>query len=98
MADSSIGTFFPSRGEGVDSASGPHHMADERLPVHATPAPYSGVPIIPLHGHAATRARLRDAFERGALPASLLFHGPRGVGKQRLALWLGQLLLCEGKG
>jgi DNA polymerase-3 subunit delta' len=56
------------------------------------------VPIIPLHGHAATRARLRDAFERGALPASLLFHGPRGVGKQRLAIWLGQLLLCEGKG
>ncbi len=66
--------------------------------MHATPAPYSGVPIIPLHGHAAARARLRDAFERGALPASLLLHGPRGVGKQRLALWLGQLLLCEGKG
>jgi DNA polymerase III subunit delta' len=73
-------------------------FADDRLPTRATRAPYSGVPIIPLHGHAATRARLRDAFERGALPASLLFHGPRGVGKQRLALWLGQLLLCDGKG
>jgi DNA polymerase-3 subunit delta' len=54
------------------------------------------VPIVPLHGHAALRARLLDTHARGALPASLLLHGPRGVGKQRLALWLAQALVCDG--
>jgi len=58
-----------------------------------TPAPPPS--LIPLYGHAALQTRLRDAVARGALPASLLFHGPRGIGKQRLALWLGQLMLCE---
>ena len=51
--------------------------------------------LVPLYGHAALQTQLRDAHARGALPASLLFHGPRGIGKQRLSLWLGQLLLCE---
>ncbi len=54
------------------------------------------LPLVPLYGHAAVRARLLDAHARGALPASLLFHGQAGVGKQRLALWLGQALLCRG--
>jgi DNA polymerase III subunit delta' len=54
------------------------------------------VPIVPLYGHRVLRRRLFDAAERDALPASLLLHGPRGVGKQRLALWLGQALLCTG--
>ncbi len=52
------------------------------------------MPIVPLFGHDELRGRLTDARARGTLPASILFHGPRGVGKQRLALWLGQLLLC----
>jgi DNA polymerase-3 subunit delta' len=53
------------------------------------------VPILPLHGHLALRRRFSTGVARGALPGSSLIHGPRGVGKQRLALWLGQLLLCE---
>lgn len=52
--------------------------------------------IIPLFGHEDIRTRLAESVSRGALPSSLLFQGARGVGKQRLALWLGQLLLCEG--
>jgi DNA polymerase-3 subunit delta' len=54
------------------------------------------VPLLPLHGHAALRQRFEDAIRRDALPGSLLLHGPQGVGKQRLAMWLGQRLLCTG--
>ena len=49
-----------------------------------------------MHGHAVLRIRFDDAIRRDALPGSLLLHGPLGVGKQRLALWLGQRLLCNG--
>lgn len=56
------------------------------------------MPIVPLFGHSELRTRFADARGRGALPASVLLHGPRGVGKQRLALWLGQLLLCAAPG
>ena len=53
------------------------------------------MPLRPVFGHLALRARLAQTVQLGKLPASLLFQGPMGVGKQRLALWLGQLLLCE---
>jgi DNA polymerase-3 subunit delta' len=55
------------------------------------------VPIIPVYGHEALRARLREAMSRGTLPGSILLHGQRGVGKQRLALWMGQTLLCSAE-
>jgi DNA polymerase III subunit delta' len=51
--------------------------------------------LFPVHGHGDVRAGLASAARAGQLPNSLLFHGPSGVGKQRLALWLGQLLLCD---
>lgn len=63
----------------------------------AAEAPYLPfVPLLPLHGHESLRRRLDRAIDRGALPGSLLLQGPRGIGKQRLALWLGQRLVCSG--
>jgi DNA polymerase-3 subunit delta' len=56
------------------------------------------VSLHPLFGHADLQASLSKAWATESLPSSLLIHGPRGVGKQRLALWLGQLLLCPEYG
>lgn len=52
----------------------------------------------PVEGHESVRASLARAHQRGVLPAALLVHGPRGVGKQRLALWIAQLAVCEAPG
>lgn len=49
----------------------------------------------PLIGHEDLRARLASVVRTGQLPQAILFHGPAGVGKQRSALWLAQLLVCE---
>ncbi len=49
----------------------------------------------PLFGHEDARRMVVRAHAAGTLPSSLLIHGPRGVGKQRFALWLAQLTACE---
>jgi DNA polymerase-3 subunit delta' len=56
------------------------------------------VPLPPLIGHRALRARLDEQVTRGTLGSSLLLTGPAGIGKQRLALWLAQRLLCTEPG
>ncbi len=48
-----------------------------------------------VRGHLEVRRTLARARLGGSIPSSLLLHGMRGVGKQRLALWTAQLLLCE---
>ena len=53
------------------------------------------MPIIDLYGHEQLRERLAVSIQSGTLPSSLLLQGPSGVGKQRLALWLAQRLLCD---
>src|SRR5215470_19669376 len=52
----------------------------------------------PIFGHDATRRELGSSFARGRLPQVLLLSGEPGVGKQRLALGLAQLVLCERHG
>lgn len=46
-------------------------------------------------GHEEIRERFARAAGLGRLPQSLLLHGPRGVGKQRLALWIAAALNCS---
>jgi DNA polymerase III subunit delta' len=53
------------------------------------------MPLPPLIGHERVKSKLAGALAAARLPQSLLLVGPRGVGKQRLALWLAQLIHCE---
>src|SRR6266480_6628522 len=53
------------------------------------------MPLPPLVGHERIKTRLAGAHAAAKLPQALLFAGPRGAGKQRLALWLAQLIHCE---
>ena len=44
------------------------------------------MPLVDLYGHDEIRALLGDSADQGKLPGSLLFHGPRGVGKSALTV------------
>jgi len=52
------------------------------------------VPFRDLLGHRAQQTLLSRAIARGALPQSLIFVGPEGVGKRLMALAVAQRLNC----
>lgn len=58
---------------------------------------YFDVTIVNLFGHESLRERLSASIRAGKLPSSLLLQGPRGVGKQRLAIWIAEQLLCTAE-
>ena len=61
-----------------------------RLPAYLWP-----MVLHPLVGHLGARRQLAQAVATHRVPQLLLLLGPHGVGKQRFALWLAQLLHCE---
>lgn len=73
------------------------NLSNAPVPARRPPVAF-GVALLPLTGHEELRTRLLAAVATGRLPGSLLLYGPRGVGKERLALWLATRLLCETLG
>ena len=51
--------------------------------------------IRPIYGHQSLLNRLGGALASSRFPQAALLVGPPGVGKQRLAVWVAQGLLCE---
>lgn len=100
-----VGQRVPDGRRGKHGAPQRHRVAETllsaclglRVPPARRTAYNLLVPILPLFGHENVRARLADMVERGVLPHSILLHGPRGAGKQRIALWLGSRLLCTSE-
>ncbi|HEY3933165.1 MAG TPA: hypothetical protein VGL65_00965 [Gemmatimonadales bacterium] len=53
--------------------------------------------LFPITGHVSVRENFLAAVVAGRVPQVLLVTGPVGVGKQRLALWFAQTVLCSAK-
>lgn len=58
-------------------------------------ATFLAMTLAPLIGHLAVRRRLAQAIASDRLPQVLLVVGPVGVGRQRLGLWIAQMVFCE---
>lgn len=51
-----------------------------------------------VRGHQESLRLLGTAASRGEIAQSILLHGAPGIGKERVGLWLAQLLVCEVPG